>query len=511
MQNIGGVTASFKFVFPDDNKLDTEPWVDTGETPPEVAFEDHILANKIFEVKPREGTLECNQKFDVELSYNPVEIGQHNLNVIFQIIHGKPIVLTLKGETLTPKRGFLQLRAPEFEFEPLPIGLTVGVTQPIKIKNIGDNKVTYEISSSNLEEFVKENYKFPIFEIQNKEGNIDPGEITYLFCMFKPLESKEYNVTLPIVVKERQNQVQTLYLRLKGKGYHPTREATPPSPTIFDQLPICRSSFLPDSSYVGFSVEYLDFGKAEFGKAIHRMVVIYNRNPALELKFSFKPTEIICGDELILDPISGTLGPNSQVPVKLTLNPNRIPTIYEGELECAIEWENTMRQSGRIASRKSLDVKSESASSPGAESIFLRIKKSTHYESLHSINVDSTDSELVKTILRQTVQSILSESEMYELLDEFANEPTPLMEQLDNTEPPSLYNLYSIEDVVEEDEDELEPKYIQERLFLNEEFTDLASFILESTVFNAISEAIYQETDLMNVGKNFINLKPSIG
>eukprot|EP00358_Blepharisma_japonicum_P001557 CAMPEP_0202953740 /NCGR_PEP_ID=MMETSP1395-20130829/48185_1 /ASSEMBLY_ACC=CAM_ASM_000871 /TAXON_ID=5961 /ORGANISM="Blepharisma japonicum, Strain Stock R1072" /LENGTH=76 /DNA_ID=CAMNT_0049668165 /DNA_START=618 /DNA_END=845 /DNA_ORIENTATION=- len=76
------------------------------------------------------------------------------------------------------------------------------------------------------------------------------------------------------------------------------------------------------------------------------------------------------------------------------------------------------------------------------------------------------------------------------------------MEQLDNSEPPNLYHLYSLEDVFEEEEEELEPDYTLERLYLKEEFTDLSRFILESTVFNAISEAIYQEADLMNSGKN---------
>jgi hypothetical protein len=59
VKNIGGVPASFKFVLPSDNELEMEPWADPGEPSSEEAFEKHILENKIFQISPRSGALEC--------------------------------------------------------------------------------------------------------------------------------------------------------------------------------------------------------------------------------------------------------------------------------------------------------------------------------------------------------------------------------------------------------------------------------------------------------------------
>lgn len=37
-------------------------------------------------------------------------------------------MIKLKGETLPSKRGYLELRTPQFEFDPLPIGLRLGIS-----------------------------------------------------------------------------------------------------------------------------------------------------------------------------------------------------------------------------------------------------------------------------------------------------------------------------------------------------------------------------------------------
>lgn len=505
LQNIGGVKASFKFVFPDDNKLEKEAWADTGDPEPAVALEEHILELKIFEIKPKEFSLEIGEKIDVELRYNSAEIGQHSLNIFFQIIHGKPIVITLKGETLQQKRGFLELRHNKFDFEPQPIGLGVGITQPIELRNVGDNKVTYEVDTTSLTAFTKSNYEFSIFEIQNKEGSVEANELGYIFINFKPLESKVYKATLPIIVRERNTVIQTLQLDIEGKGYHAIKEAKPIITPIFDGLPLCRNSFLPESSQVGFTVEEISFGKVAYGIPCSRVVIIYNKNPSLEFKFNFKDTEIICGDDLVLDPLSGTVSPGSQLPIKLTLTSNRIPTIYEGELECMVTWESTSKAAGKSNSRKVLDGKESSQT----ESIFLRIRKECFVDKSPMEIVDS-EPELLKNIFHEAISSVISEESVYSMLDSLSVKPRTVMATLSNNPPPSLTELKSLEDITEKDEKECEPEYSSNRLFLMDEFKELSYIILENTLFNIISEAVYQESDLCSIGKTYIRVKPTI-
>ena len=505
LQNIGGVKASFKFVFPDDNKLEKEAWADTGDPEPAVALEEHILEQKIFEIRPKEFSLEIGEKIDVELKYNCVEIGQHNLNIFFQIIHGKPIVITLKGETLPQKRGFIELRTEKFEFDPQPIGLGVGITQPIELRNVGDNKVTFEIDTSSLSAFTRSNYDFSIFEIQNKEGFVEAFELGYIFINFKPLESKVYKVVLPITVRERNTQIQVFNLEIEGKGYHAIKEPVPKIFSIFEGLPLCRTSFLPESSQVGFTVEEISFGKVVFGVPSSRIVIIYNRSSNLEFKFAFKDTEIICADDLILDPLSGTVSPGSQLPIKLTLNSNRIPTIYEGELECVITWESSNKTAQKANPRKSNDGKEPNIN----ESIFLRIKKESFIDRSPMEIVDS-EPELLKNIFREAIQSIISEESVYSMLKSLDTQPREVMGSLSNFPPPSVSELFSLENINENDEKECEPSYSSERLFLLEEFKDLTSIILENTLFNIISEAVYQESDLCSIGKTYVRVKPSI-
>ena len=506
LKNIGGVPASYKFVFPDDNKLEKEIWADSGEPTPEAAFEERILAQRIFEIKPKEGNLDRNEVFDVELRYNPVEVGKHNLTILFQIIHGKPILLKLKGETLPPKKGHLELRNDFFEFEPLPTGLTRGVAQPVELKNLGDVKVNYEVDTSALEEFNKQNFDFPVFEIQNKEGVVDALELKCLYFMFKPLESTEYELTLPIIVKERNTVVQHLQITLKGRGYILSQEMMPESPTIFPSLPLCRQSFLPESSEVGFSTEYIDFGKCCPESPKFRTVFIYNKSPKKEFKFTFKETELVCGDELIIDPFTDIVRPGSQVPIKFCLRADRIPTIYEGELECVIEWEGVMRSSGKIASSK----KSFENTSNLVESIFLRVSKTSELKAPFSIQNDNDEPELIKNVLNSAIKNILSEESIKGLVEEVYNEPSPLVQQLSNSSPNNMHNLESLEDVKEEEDWELEPEYSQDRLFLKEEFQELAELILESTIFNIVSEATSGENDLLSFGKTYVKTKPSI-
>jgi hypothetical protein len=239
VKNVGGVPAEWSFKLPNDSEIELEPWADPGEPTPEQAFEQHILDNNIFMIEPKTGSLLPGEQTDVNVYYVSKEVDFHHLKVFLQISNGKPLILHFKGETLS-RRAHLRLCKDEFHIPPVPIGLEWSVTYPIEIKNLGITKLKYKVELDNLEKLNEENHGFRVFDIENPEGVLMPNEIQYLYTDFRPLESKNYRVELPIKVSDIEGLVQDITLKLNGVGYQ--GEANKPKEIQFyEDLPKCRA------------------------------------------------------------------------------------------------------------------------------------------------------------------------------------------------------------------------------------------------------------------------------
>jgi hypothetical protein len=96
------------------------------------------------------------------------------------------------------------------------------------------------VELDNLEKLNEENHGFRVFDIENPEGVLMPNEIQYLYTDFRPLESKNYRVELPIKVSDIEGLVQDITLKLNGVGYQ--GEANKPKEIQFyEDLPKCRA------------------------------------------------------------------------------------------------------------------------------------------------------------------------------------------------------------------------------------------------------------------------------
>jgi len=239
MRNVGGVDSEWAFKLPNDSEIELEPWADPGEPTPEQAFEQHILDNKIFMVEPKVGKLKPGEQTDVNVYYVSKEVGPHHLKVFLQISNGKPLILNFKGETLS-RRANLRLCKDEYHIPPVPIGLEWSVTYPIEIKNLGITKLKYKVGLENVEKLNSENYNFKVFDIENPEGVLMPNEIQYLYTVFRPLESKNYKLDLPIKVSDIEGVVQNLSLKIHGIGYQ-GEENRPAEVQFYEDLPNCRA------------------------------------------------------------------------------------------------------------------------------------------------------------------------------------------------------------------------------------------------------------------------------
>lgn len=496
LKNIGGVSASFKFVFPNDNEVKKDTWAKTGEPTEQEAFEKHILDKKIFNITPRGGNekrLECDELVDVELVYNSTEVGVHELNVLFQIIHGKPVMIKLRGETLPFKRAYMALGTEDFECAPLPIGMRYPVVYPIEIRNLGGIKSSYEVGTRPLQELQRDNFDFAVFQISEEPSEkLEPGQVSHIRLHFHPLEAKTYEATVPVLVKDSTGVAQTLQLRIRGKGYHLQKPTSLPSIYPLD-LPNQRASFSPKTSFVGFSIESVDFGEVVYGHKAYRMVMLYNRNTTSACRFTFQETTLLGDDVLVEDPASGEVQPNSYVPIKLILTAHRLPTIYEGELECVVEWDAQSKNNKSVSKAKLVLDSRDTLTSK--ESIFLRIRKQSKVEvpATTDPGIESSEPELLKNVFKETVQAILCEEDFDQAVRSFEEEPNPLFAQLDNSDPPFVRQLFPTDHVEEEEPRE----YSASGLFLEYGFLDILDITLENTVFNILCEAIYGEADLL--------------
>lgn len=125
----------------------------------------------------RKGNLNPGEKCDIEFFYQSKEINKHYLRVIFQVLqflnrqvlNGKPIILNLRGETLS-RRAHLQILKTEYTIDHVPIDLDLPVTYPIELKNIGLTKMKYELNLEQVEELNKRNFDFRILDIKYPEG-----------------------------------------------------------------------------------------------------------------------------------------------------------------------------------------------------------------------------------------------------------------------------------------------------------------------------------------------------
>ena len=239
IRNVGGVDAEWVFKLPNDSEIELEPWADPGEPTPEQAFEQHILDNSIFLIEPRVGKLSPGQQTDVNVYYVSKEVNFHHLKVFLQISHGKPLILNFQGETLS-RRAHLRLCKDEYHIPPVPIGLEWSVTYPIEIKNLGITKLKYKVDLENAEKLNQTNHSFRIFDIENPEGVLMPNEIQYLYTVFRPLESKDYKLELPIKVSDIEGIVQNLSLKINGVGYQGD-DNKPHEIQFYEDLPKCRA------------------------------------------------------------------------------------------------------------------------------------------------------------------------------------------------------------------------------------------------------------------------------
>ncbi|EAR97146.2 MSP (major sperm protein) domain protein (macronuclear) [Tetrahymena thermophila SB210] len=584
IQNIGGTELDFNFKLPSDSQIDLEPWADPGELQGDEAYEKAIIDRKIFQIIPKSGTLKPQQLQDIQLIYSPGNIDDgfqilsqkqekitsenHLLRVVLQINNGKPLVINLKGMMLSPTQGMLSVKQNRVNLPDCPIGMLLPLQYPIEIQNVGLTKLNYSIEVQEIDEKGQNiDSKFEIFNISNKNGSLMPNEKQYLYCLFKPLEAKKYYHILSIKATDFMKPLKDIRLHVIGEGFSKIPKKV--IKTIENEYPQQRSSVSAIGSKVCFSIEEIDFGELKPHQQITRVIILYNLSNNEKLSFDFtygfslqtKAPGLICEDKFSIEPSQGRLNPGEFIELKLTLEAALQPSIYSGEIECAIYWGNQDIASGNRMVTTMSSVSSHSGIEK--ETLFLRIKKqsklSNHLQKTKD-NLQSQNSKehMMMNIIGQAIKDILNDDNLFDLIKRIDDQPVQLYQQFDKEDTmditmvsKGLNDILDVsgiaDDIIKDLKENYDNNYEENnnlseqnsftvnrsdskfnnqnvnnsiitngkqqknkmyndyrQIFLQDEFSELADLIFENTYFNIIQEATRRECDLLRVGKNFI-------
>lgn len=161
------------------------------------------------------------------------------------------------------------------------------------MQNVGSGKISYKVDTSVLDTYSDDKIKSAtkLIDIANPTKTLDPGNKSYLYVLFKPLEAKKYDFTLPIIVSDFVGVIHELTVTIEGQGYN----TKPPKEDlqIKEEIPTQRSDVSEYGSKVFFSIEELDFGELETQKPQYRLVLLYNDHKSRRLQFKFFKTGLV--------------------------------------------------------------------------------------------------------------------------------------------------------------------------------------------------------------------------
>ena len=550
LKNEGGVPCEFFFKFSDDIAIKREIWMDPVEPSSNDKLEYHVLKEKIFQIEPRKNKLDPNECCNIRLRYNRKEIGEHRLRVIFQIVNGKPLIFELFGQCYNEKQGILEIKRPMLDFSYVPIGYMDYLVSPLELSNAGGVKIRYKIEQGQIDKFNDDNNNFEVFKVNSTEGSIGPGDLQYLPVFFRPLTSKEYVMNLLVHYTDEINGVKAIPITIKGKGYHPLEFEPPKQKSPFITMPQDRMCNEYEGTFIqkcGVSVEEIDFGVME-ESSVSKTFILYNFSNTNSFGFDIREPGFILKDSMIIKPNKGKLEPNSHILIKITLTPKGYFSNYSGEIEINVTW--SAENSNKVLEKEKLHIRihkqnkikescGELWRSENEEQSFIEtmlcdftkeILSEQSFVDLFMKNIDNQPNTLfrwtsnVRYPPQEEVRRLLCERYRKEAIRMITAENATTFKRTDRRGSTVLQQqqqeLSKEDDVQEkevdvfgEEEDlKIQEKYMTELLdkykmsvnevnealaVVNEESRKLISNdIMEATIYNIISEAVYGEADL---------------
>ena len=163
------------------------------------------------------------------------------------------------------------------------------------------------------------------------------------------------NDEIDVQKEEGMERMGTIPVVIKGIGYHPMKFTPPKILSPFAKMPkerVCNNFNGEIIQKCGLSIEEIDFGECEEGVSKNQTFIIYNYSQTNSFTFEFYVPGFTLKDTIEIKPNKDKLEPNSHKIIKMILTPKGYISNYDGEIEVKITWNNTDETEQKINKEK---------------------------------------------------------------------------------------------------------------------------------------------------------------
>ncbi|XP_037646659.1 cilia- and flagella-associated protein 65 isoform X1 [Sebastes umbrosus] len=330
--NPGSIPVDWVFLFPEDQQIELEYWVETGEFSSTELYQMKVQDNHVFSISPRSGTLLPGQQKAVNFTYSHDFAGTNRLPVVFKLSYGREILLNLKGMTLERDRPYLHFASKRHVFTSVTIGDCTPPRQVYQLHNGGAVPVCYEVDTAVLSQLQEDNFRHPVLCCLNPEGEVLPGKTAMLEWIFSPLEAKMYHMDIPIHIQDGDSTL----VRFEGCGfYSPTLGSTNPfkgsdteaSEPCVQRVPFPgQVVFLPEDS--------VSLGDIRLCSRSSRTVFLTNVSHTDTVHYTWDQQSF--QQVVQIHPEQGSVCPGESALCVLTFTSTDYPAVYQLDVICQI-------------------------------------------------------------------------------------------------------------------------------------------------------------------------------
>ncbi|KXZ53757.1 hypothetical protein GPECTOR_6g674 [Gonium pectorale] len=378
--------------FDDPDGVELENWVEPGGRPrSEGERMRHLIAEyRLFEMRPRSGSLEPGARGTVTFEFRPSVVGCFQLPIFLHVTDGKRLRLQLQAVTTPDPLQLLCLPPPlrTFRLQPVALGEPSPPLQMYSLRPGGPAAVRFRLDTGPLAALAAESWGHRVLELVGPAvGEIPEGGVAAINWRFSPLEAKEYRVEVPVLLGDGKVEV----IELVGRGYAPPPSrphgavpAVPLAETAAGQAgdaglaadeaaaaaadaaaadrgwATWRGLSASPSAGMAGRLAMVDHDLVSLGvtpvRGLTRRIVVLTNKSRYPLAFDWDlaalapppgvpgpplPSADLLADRplqgaLAITPASGSLEPGERLVCRVALHAGVTPQIWEGEIRCTV-------------------------------------------------------------------------------------------------------------------------------------------------------------------------------
>ncbi|KAG5464863.1 hypothetical protein LSCM4_00307 [Leishmania orientalis] len=337
LKNTGDCPAPFDVMLPTQHEANIEDWcLENTE------LEDfyHIIDRGLVTVAPQQGSIDVGQTIHLEICYVHDEVGVHRLPMLLRVGRGgRRVAVVLEGRTLPAEvraLNFHHQRA--YELMPVALGDMEPPLQFVTATNPFDEAVEYSVDLTALQEHAREHYGFPVFQCADPKGTVSPRSTVQIGFYFRPLEAKEYRVSVLV----QTVQGEGYYVDLVGSGYHPRKVAAASVVQWIDhalmQVPAVPPALAARAHAAFLSDDVCTLGAVPYFTLCRRTCTLQlTADCPTAMRYSWHPDHPQRGDaQAVVHPSEGIVQPGEQQAFQVLFHAGSTSQVLERLMTCAV-------------------------------------------------------------------------------------------------------------------------------------------------------------------------------